>query len=551
VAIASVGSLGTGAGSGAGSTVVITTTAQLDAGNVGLLVVVCDNTSTSDGETSEVSSVADSAGNNWVKQGEYCNGNGAAGAGIVTSVWMTRAGSTLASGGTITATLAAASKDRCASAWEFTSGSGLIKSITNINNVVDASNGFGSVSPSGMPSKSRLFFRGLGKEANSTTALTPTASWTAITATRSRNNTNAVLVRGEFRINTSTGETSNPTMAVSGDTAGVLVTLEEAFSGTAGVSASNATASGSATFAGAPTGTAAVSTQSATASGSASFQQTTRTGTAAVTASNATASGTAMFGFAHPVGRLTRSVTALGKKRAGSFADKPFSPPLFFAGAAVTITAATGSGIASYAHPHPVGRLTRSVSGLGKRRTGTFLGKGGHAGEAAVTVSSTTAAGTAVVTDPFYTGTAAVTSTSATATGSAATAPPIVIGQAVVTIANATAAGSATVSAPVYTGTGIATVTKATASGTAIFASAVYSGVGQAIASPATASGAAVFTSPVYTAAAAVTVTKATAQGLTSGGATPSLDRVVFTATIITRQVFAGTVIRRQVFGGP
>lgn len=36
-----------------------------------------------------------------------------------------------------------------------------------------------------------------------------------------------VAASGEFRLNTSTGETSNPTLAITGDTAGIFVAIDE------------------------------------------------------------------------------------------------------------------------------------------------------------------------------------------------------------------------------------------------------------------------------------------------------------------------------------
>jgi len=68
---------------------------------------------------------------------------------------------------------------------------------------------------------------GGAKEANATTVLTPSTNFIVAGINRSRNNTLAIMVRGEYRINTSTGETSNPTCAVSGDNAMYFVALFE------------------------------------------------------------------------------------------------------------------------------------------------------------------------------------------------------------------------------------------------------------------------------------------------------------------------------------
>jgi hypothetical protein len=67
----------------------------------------------------------------------------------------------------------------------------------------------------------------LGKKVNSVTGITPTSGWTAFTGQRSQNGASARIVRGEFIIDTSTGATSDPTMAVSGDTASFMGALAE------------------------------------------------------------------------------------------------------------------------------------------------------------------------------------------------------------------------------------------------------------------------------------------------------------------------------------
>ena len=234
MAIASGGTLGTGVSSTSSTTFTLTTaTNTLASGNFAVLTVTTDNTATADGASTDHTAVSGGTGN-WSKLGEYTNGNGAAAAGVTTSLWLFEATGTVSTGTVITITLGTARVDKVASFWKFTVAAGKILELdtepaTNpIGNGVDASNGFGSVAFSGLTSLSRLYFRGLGKEANTTTAITVSSSFTAITGNRSRNNASAITLRGEFRINTSTGETSNPTLAVSGDTAGLFAALIEA-----------------------------------------------------------------------------------------------------------------------------------------------------------------------------------------------------------------------------------------------------------------------------------------------------------------------------------
>lgn len=224
--------MGTGAAStpSAGTLAMTTATTILAVGNIGILVGISDNTSTVDGDNGEVTGVADSVGNRWVKLGEYTNSPTGAGAdGVTCSVWMTQCTIQLGTGGTITITYGSNRVDRCCSAWAFTIGAGkvLVGAAPKVTSEVNGAVGYGSSAFSGLVSLARLYFRGLGKEINSTTDITPSTSFTAITLTRSRNNASAVIVRGEFRINTSTGETSNPTEADSGDTAGLFFALDE------------------------------------------------------------------------------------------------------------------------------------------------------------------------------------------------------------------------------------------------------------------------------------------------------------------------------------
>lgn len=119
--------------------------------------------------------------------------------------------------------------DKCSSMWVFSRAAGSAAQLAAppVTNSTDGAVGYGSAAFTGLPSANRLYFRALAKEANGTTQLTPSTGFTALTTSRSRNNTLAVLARGEFRLNTSTGETSNPTLAITGDTTGIFVAIDE------------------------------------------------------------------------------------------------------------------------------------------------------------------------------------------------------------------------------------------------------------------------------------------------------------------------------------
>ena len=245
MAITSGGTLGTGASSTSASSFTFNTaTNTLASGDHGILIVSTDNRSTADGETNDHTSVTGATGT-WTKLGEYTNTvGGAAGDGVCVSVWRFVASGTVNTGTTITINLSGNATDKTCTFWKFTVGAGntLVRQggTTNpVYNTTDASNGFGSVSFSSLASANRLYLRGLGKEANTTTQITNSTNFTVITNNRSRNNASAVYVSGEFRINTPTGETSNPTLAVTGDTAGVFVALYESSTGSPSVSPSS------------------------------------------------------------------------------------------------------------------------------------------------------------------------------------------------------------------------------------------------------------------------------------------------------------------------
>lgn len=240
MAIASVGTLGTGAASTSANNFAFNTvTNALASGDFAILVVATDNiqTTTAANPTTNHTGVAFTdtvSRGHWTKLGEYTNSRGSAGAGATNSVWLFEATAAVTIGTGITITLSANTVDKTCSFWKYTKGAGMrIRLCTGtgftdnpIVSAIVAANGFGSSAFSGAASAPRLYFRGLSKEVNST-AFTASTNFTAITVQRSRNNASAMCVRGEFRINTSTGETSNPTLATAGNSAGQFFALEE------------------------------------------------------------------------------------------------------------------------------------------------------------------------------------------------------------------------------------------------------------------------------------------------------------------------------------
>ena len=229
MSITNGGSIGVTFASASGNTLAFTPAGDITAGTANLLIgIAADNVGTGDGDNAEISGIADDAGGNtYAELVEWTNGEGLAAAGSTCGLYLCRLATTLTTFNTITITFANSIADRCASLWQINSTTALSQAAAAQKNLIDAANGFGSAVFADLPSLEYCFFRVGSKEANSTTALTVSSGFTAITGTRSRNNAAAQLIRGEFIITTGTGATSNPAFAVSGDASSVFVALQE------------------------------------------------------------------------------------------------------------------------------------------------------------------------------------------------------------------------------------------------------------------------------------------------------------------------------------
>ena len=213
MAFASIGSIGTGTRTAAGTTTTITTSALANASDLVVVWIAKDNTSTTDGATSEVTNCTDSAGNQYVKAGEYTNSAGSANSGATVALWYCKLTSNLASSGTITVTHDSVT-DVAISAWRFTMTS-ILRLASSATPVVSDTTAHGtSIALSGLPSKEYLFVRATAIEDEVLTTDTATASYTAsdhLASTTAGAATGNIFLAGEFRILTGTGSTSAPT----------------------------------------------------------------------------------------------------------------------------------------------------------------------------------------------------------------------------------------------------------------------------------------------------------------------------------------------------
>ena len=216
MAITNVGTRGTQISSTSGTTIARAPSATVAVDRI----LVCQIAQNGNQDTT----VTDAQGNTW----EFL-GSGS-GTNARSDIWIARITTQLTTANNVTVTFAGAVTHKSMLLWEFsvTAGNKLVESTTEVPNSTTGVNGFGSVNFAGLPSIQRLYLRALAKQANITTTITSANSFTSQgLAIRSQNNASAIAQRGEYRINTSTGETSNPTLANTGNTGNVFVALEE------------------------------------------------------------------------------------------------------------------------------------------------------------------------------------------------------------------------------------------------------------------------------------------------------------------------------------
>lgn len=233
MAFAHVGNLGTALSSANNQvSLVLTTTATAAAGSLVVVLVAVDNNQTTDGDATQVASVVDSAGNTYARGKEFANGQGTAQAGAEVAIFWKKLDTQLPSGGTITATFTtAATADASAMTaknFSLDAGSGLAVEGTPGGLANDGANA-GSLNVT-TANLSCLRVRAIAAESNSTTALTPTATWAIFAQAVSGAGTSATEmgIRGEWLISTGTGAASAPTGGAGAvDHASAYVALKE------------------------------------------------------------------------------------------------------------------------------------------------------------------------------------------------------------------------------------------------------------------------------------------------------------------------------------
>lgn len=233
MSFASIGSFGTANSITSDTTLALTLTATLEVGNLAILVISADSIATGTSPNAEfghkisnVSSVTDSGGNTWHKLGEVAGNQAAAAGANVCLYYSIITTQMLLAVSTITVTFGTAIAAKAASGWEFTmSGSSLAVERIRFR-------GTGAADPPSMtlddlPSREYLYFRARASETDDT-SWTATTNFTGITNATADAGAAGVgsTANGEFRINTSTSETSDPTKTAV-DGADIMIALWE------------------------------------------------------------------------------------------------------------------------------------------------------------------------------------------------------------------------------------------------------------------------------------------------------------------------------------
>ena len=231
MAFTDLGSIGVaGATTNNQGSLAITTTAACAVGELVVVVVAVDNPT--NGGDSGVASVANSGtANTWNKAIQIQNAVAAQG-GASVSIWWTKVTTAMASGATITATFTnATTSDATAMIGRhFSMAAGMDAEIegtpTTVLRNTAAAPGSLDLTTANIAC---LRIRAIAIEMGATTALTPTASWTAWAAGQSATSGTVaeMAARAEHRIFTGTTAASNPTLIATAINANAYVALKE------------------------------------------------------------------------------------------------------------------------------------------------------------------------------------------------------------------------------------------------------------------------------------------------------------------------------------
>lgn len=226
----SVGTLGSTQEKVDDTTMTLVTLAAAEAGNVVVVVVATNNDAIGDGDTGEVAAISDESGNTWSKAVEFTNGQGAADAGAVVSIWYSKITTTIPLNGLITVTFTVSSAAKAMTVWEFTIGAGNVVSVEGSATLATDGADPGAITLGSLASQEYLWIHGLAGEGPNADAYTWDADYQQIDGNGTTGGSAAsnMHVRGGYRIFTGTTDTVDVTSTTADrDYAQALAALKE------------------------------------------------------------------------------------------------------------------------------------------------------------------------------------------------------------------------------------------------------------------------------------------------------------------------------------
>lgn len=213
------------------NTVFVGINTAVPVGDVVIIGVASDNTSSPDGDNSEVSGVTDTRGNIYLKAREHTNAQGGAATGATISVWYSQITTALQVNDDITATFVSNRTAKAISVKSFTIGAGNIVSVQAGASLSNDGADPGSMDLT-VPNEEFLWVRVIANEGiENATTWTRTAAYSnnlPFGNTTGGGDASNMSIGGEFDIFTGISNPSDPTWTPNRDRASVLIAFKEA-----------------------------------------------------------------------------------------------------------------------------------------------------------------------------------------------------------------------------------------------------------------------------------------------------------------------------------
>ena len=228
-----IGSRGCSNSKTSSSSVSVTASAPVSAGDVLVAIVATDNIATTDGDKSDISSVTDSKSNSYTKAVQFTNSEGSAGSGATVGIYFSKITTTLTTSDTVTANFASAVTAKAIAIHEYSMSTGTSITVAGTATQAGTSSTSVSMTISGLTSQEYLWIGGVAVEGPNGDTFTQYTDYTTLgpgtssCGTSGMNAASNMVIRGGFRIFTGTSDTYDPTLGIAHDFAGGYVALGE------------------------------------------------------------------------------------------------------------------------------------------------------------------------------------------------------------------------------------------------------------------------------------------------------------------------------------